>query len=101
MRKKFCYKIFRQGEDVVLAISDVSMVGKTFEQEDLQLDVSREFYSQHICDKKEVIKLIESATIINAVGKEIISILLQEKLIEEDGILRVCGVPHAQIICIR
>ncbi|MEM7819671.1 MAG: DUF424 family protein [Candidatus Aenigmatarchaeota archaeon] len=97
---KFSFKIFKYGKDTLLAISDFSILGKTFEDGDMQLNVSRDFYFEKTCDEKSIKRLIESATIVNAVGKNIINLMIKEKMIKKDDILEICGVPHAQIITI-
>lgn len=84
--------------DKILAIADSSAVGKLFEEDDLQLHVSEEFYGGGKCGKKEALKLIKGATIINAVGRDIIAMLVEEGLIEQNMVLHIKGVPHAQFI---
>lgn len=98
---KFSYSVFKHDEETLLAVSDADIVGKTFEERDLQLDVSKEFYGSKTGDKKEIIKLLKDATMINAVGKEIISLLVQKDIIEKKSTIEIGGVPHAQIISIR
>ena len=98
---KFSYSVFKQDEETLLAVSDANIVGKTFEERDLQLDVSKEFYGSKTGDEKEIIELLKDATIINAVGKEIISLLVQKDIIEKKSVIEIRGVPHAQIISIR
>mgnify|MGYP001610994595 CR=1 FL=1 len=98
---KFSYSVFKQDKETLLAVSDADIVGKTFEERDLQLDVSKEFYGSKTGDEKEIIELLKDATIINAVGKEIISLLVQKDIIEKKSVIEISGVPHAQIISIR
>jgi hypothetical protein len=95
---EFSYRITQHGSDIILAISDHVLIGKKFEENDLQLAVSKEFYCGQVCGASKIRELIRSATIINAVGKNIISLLLEEKLIESKNIIMIQGVPHAQIV---
>jgi hypothetical protein len=97
----FSYKIFRTESDVLLAISDASILGKIFEEKGMQLEVPEDFYSGSKCSKAYAVKLIKSATIINAVGDNIISLMIEKKLIEKDKILKIGGVPHAQIVSVE
>ena len=99
--KNFCYKIHENQGEVLLAICDLSIIGKTIEDNNLKLVVSEEFYKQEICDEEHIKKIIKGATIINLIGKDIISVMLNEKIIEKDRIMEINGVPHAQIICIK
>ena len=97
---KFAYKIFNQGSNTLLAISDAGIIGKTIGTKEIELTVSKEFYSEKSCDEKDIPRLVSSATIVNAIGKEIISLLLKNGFINDKNILYVGEVPHAQIITI-
>jgi hypothetical protein len=101
MPDEFCYKIFRQGDDTLLAVSDSSIIGKTFNEGDIQINVSRDFYHGKECSRNEIIKILKSATIVNAVGKKIVDIMVKENIIESDSVLIIEGVPHAQIIYVK
>ena len=97
----FSYKLFKQGNDVILAISDSQLIGKRFEENEMQLEVAEDFYAGEKCDKPDAKKLIRGATIINAVGHKIISLMIEENMIEKDKVLNIGGVPHAQIVSIE
>lgn len=98
---KFRYKRFNERGERMLAISDASLVGKSFEEGGMTLDVSKEFYFENECNEPEAVGMLKSFSIVNAVGKEIIGLMLKEKIISKDNILTIKGVPHAQIVEIR
>ncbi|MBI2173457.1 MAG: DUF424 family protein [Candidatus Aenigmarchaeota archaeon] len=97
---KFCFRIHEAGSDRILAICDASVLGLLLEEGELRLEVSRNFYSGSGCDEKGALELLESSTIVNAVGEGIISLMLKNRLVEESNVLRISGVPHAQLISI-
>ncbi len=97
----FSYRLFKQGNDVLLAISDSAIIGKTLRKDDVEIEVSEAFYSGESCDETAAIELIQKATIVNAIGKEVINLMLKKRFIEKDKIMEIEGVPHAQIITIR
>ena len=97
----FSYKIFRQGNDILLAISDPDIIGKKLQKDDIEIEVSEAFYSGESCDEAAAIELIQKATIVNAIGKDVIDLMLKNRFIEKDKIMEIEGVPHAQIITIR
>lgn len=96
----FSYKIFRKQSDVLLAVCDTSILGKRFEQGDLILEINKDFYSGNKCDEKELKSLAKNATIINAAGEKTISLLEHEGIIGRGNILRISGIPHAQIVIV-
>lgn len=97
MQKKFAYRIFNQENESILAITDLSLLGKSFEEGELCLDITEQFYHDSECDEEHAILLARKATIINAVGKLIISVLIKENMVDKKNILDVSGIPHAQI----
>lgn len=97
---KFSYQIYEQGSDRLLAISDLSIIGKTFEDSELRLEVS-EFYSGKECGRKEAVHMLKNATIVNAVGRDIVALMLREKLISKGNILEINKMPHAQVVALR
>lgn len=96
----FSYRVFKEGSDTLLAISDKSILGQNLEEGELCIFVSKDFYHENFCDEKGIKKLLNDATIVNAVGKDIIDLLINEGFIKKDNILKISGVPHAQIITI-
>lgn len=97
---KFSFKFFKEGSDKLLAIADSSLIGKNLEDGELCFFVSEDFYCDKHCDENEVKKLLNDATIVNAVGKDIIDLLINEGLLKNDNIIKISGVPHAQIISV-
>ncbi len=98
---KFSYKIFRTGSDTLLAIADMAILGRKYSEGELQLEVKKDFYSENRCSENDIARLVKSATIVNAVGKDIIAVLTKNKIIDEDNVLYINGMPHAQIITLK
>lgn len=95
---EFSYRLHDAGGDRVLAICDAEILGRTFEEGQLRMEVSEEFYSGGRCGEKAVAKLVKSATIVNAVGRNIVDAMVRDNLVEKDRVLRIQGVPHAQAV---
>ena len=95
---KFYIKVYKDGDDLLVACCDEDIKGKTFEEGDLILDVMESFYCDEFLDESEVRLLLQKATIVNIVGEEAVKLAVGEGIIEEGSILRVKGVPHAQMV---
>ena len=93
----FTYKIHKSGDEVVLAIADKSIIGKTFKEGNIEFHVSKDFYNDRVCDKSQVKRLVKSSSIVNAVGKNIIALMIKEKIISRDSVLKIGDTFHAQI----
>ncbi len=101
MKGEFSYRVFRQGGEVLLAISDADIIGMTFSEGDLEITVSKEFYSGSECDEKEAVRLARSSTIVNATGRRIVGLLEENGLVDKKMVLHIGRVPHAQIVSVK
>ncbi len=93
----FYYKIHRFGGKTVLASCDANLLGKKFEQGKRVLFLSAEFYGGEKIGE-EIAGLFPEADIINIAGNKIVSIALKNRWVSKGGVLKIKGVPHAQII---
>lgn len=91
-------KIYKQGEDLVIGACDEHLLGKKFRNGKLQIDVAKHFYDGERIDKKTLEKFLLDATIANLVGKETVNCAIGLGLVDPDCILKIKGVPHAQIV---
>jgi hypothetical protein len=91
-------KVYRQGDDLVIGACDEHLLGKKFRNGKLQIDVARHFYDGERVDKKTLEKFLLDATIANLVGKETVNCAIALGLVHPDCILKIKGIPHAQIV---
>ncbi len=93
----FCYKLHKRNNSTVLAVCDHEILGQTFREGNLKLEVKAEFYHEKISGP-EISKLFKEADIINLAGKRIVGFAVQERWVDKNKIISIAGVPHAQII---
>lgn len=98
---KFWYKIFNAKYDVVLAICDEGLMGKTFKYEKIKVKVSEDFYKGSMIDEVGAIKLMQLSSIGNLMGKEIVALAEREGYITKGNILFIGETPHAQFVKIK
>lgn len=97
-KKGIVAKIYHQQGEVLLAACDEDILGESFEEGELQLQVHTSFYDGFKVDENGLIKYLESSTIANLVGEHVIQCALKAGLITNDCIIRIQGIPHAQIL---
>ena len=97
----FKYKIWKHDGEVLVAVSDIDILGKTFSNDELSIEVSRDFYEGKIINEAEIKELLKTGTIINAVGNKIISLLIEEDVVEEKNVLKIGEIKHAQVFVIK
>ena len=91
-------KIYKQGNDLLIGACDEKLLGKKFEDEKFQIDVSKEFYGGKRISPEILKKYLQDATIANLVGKETIKCAIDLGLIDTECIIKIKGVPHAQMV---
>ena len=78
----------------VVGMCDEELLGKTFEEGKVHLDVGRQFYGGKCVTEKDVPRLLrESASL---VGGRAAGIAVTEGVVKKKGAVVVRGVPHAQ-----
>jgi len=93
-----CMKIYKRGNDVLIGACDEKLLGKKFEEGKFQIDVKREFYGGEKISPEVFKKYLKEVTIANLVGEETIKCAIETGLIDSDCIIKIKGVPHAQMI---
>jgi len=82
----------------IIAICDNNLIGKKFEEKNLQLDLTSDFYKGEEKTKEEIIESIKGSYIVNIVGKKSISLAIKLGIINKDNIIKIKNIPHAQAI---
>src|SRR3989344_3592668 len=88
-------KIHKAEKRKIVSICDDNLIGKKFEDEDLQLDVSRHFYKGEKMNEHEIFESIKGADSLNIVGEESVRFALKNNLVEEENIIRIKKIPQA------
>jgi len=91
-------KIRRWGSQVLLAVCDADVLGKTFQNADFVFEVKEEFYKGFKTDIEEAVSLIEKSTIVNLVGSKIVKRAIERGYVHPEAVIEICGVLHAQIV---
>jgi len=91
-------KIHSSGERKIIAICDENLIGKTFEEKDLQLQVSERFYKGEKVSEEIILEEIKEADYVNIVGKNSINFGIKNNLISKSNIITIQKIPHTIII---
>ena len=91
-----------QSYRTVVAICDLDLIGKKFEEGIRQLDLRENFYKDQELDKEEAVKIIkyqsnEDATF-NIVGKESIDASIEAGLITKDHVDFIDNIPFTLVL---
>lgn len=99
--KKFLVKIHLAYREIV-AVSDIGLLGKRFEQGNTQLEVNEHFYGgkdSKEMSEKQLLKVLQEAeendACFNFVGKDSVNIAIKKGLVDKNSVIKIQGVPHA------
>ena len=83
---------------LIVAICDKGLVGKKFEENGLQLDLSSDFYKGDEKSESELKLIVKSAYLLNITGKNSVEFALKNSLVEKNSIITICKIPHAETL---
>ena len=86
------------GRNVLLAICDCEILGKTLREGKIVFHVKEEFYNGGRVSIEEAMDMINNSTIVNMVGKCCVEKAIKRGYVHPDAVLNIEGVPHAQIV---
>ncbi len=86
------------GRNVLLSMCDKEILGKTLHEGKIVFCVKENFYKGTSVALDEAVSLIESSTIVNMVGKNVVKKAIERGYVHPEAVLHIEGVPHAQII---
>jgi uncharacterized protein len=92
--------IYRRDCDVLVAACDSEVIGRSFREGAVKIDVSAGFYGDQLMPVAELRKVLSTATIANLTGNRVVSHAVKEGFIDEECVLQISGVKHAQLILV-
>jgi len=96
----FRMRIYRVKGEVLVAVCDSDIVGRTFREGDLKLEVKESFYGEEEVGEEEVKRALRNATIANITGSKAVNLAVRVGIIDKNRILYIEGCPHAQMVVI-
>jgi hypothetical protein len=90
-------RLIKQGREILVAACDKETLGHTYREGDLKLEVSKEFYEGEDGGEELLVNRLNMCTMANLVGERTCRIAAKHKFIEEDCVITIQGVPHAQM----
>lgn len=86
------------GRNVILAICDAEILGKTLCEGKIVFHVKEDFYKGAKVNIDEALCMIENSTIVNMVGKNVVKRAIEKGYVHPEAVLNIEGIPHAQIV---
>ena len=91
-------KLSKCGEHVLLAACDEELLGQVLKDGKIVFKIKEEFYKGPKIPLDDAVSLMEESTVVNLVGPKIVKKAIDEGLVHPEAVIKICGVPHAQIV---
>ncbi|MBE0521571.1 MAG: DUF424 family protein [Candidatus Methanoperedenaceae archaeon] len=91
-------KKYETEENVLVAVCDKKIVGKTFREGELVLKLDESFYKGDEATDDEIKHALCCATVANVSGEKSIACAVDCGVIDPDTIIYISGIPHAQMV---
>lgn len=85
-------------QGLLVTAVDPEVLGETYEDGDVSLEVTEEFYGGERVDPEAVVDSLSRASIANLVGREVVELAIQEGFVDEDRVLEIGPTLHAQYL---
>jgi len=86
---------------IVVAVCDSELLGKKYEEDQKQLDLTSDFYKGEQNQDSAIGDLMRNAEAVNLVGEKSVKLAVQEGVIDEEHVKTIAGIPYAQAAIIR
>lgn len=89
----------RQTEQGLLVTAcDPAVLGETFEDDDVSITVTEEFYGGESVSEEAVVDSLARATVANLVGSDVVKLAIEAGYVEEANVLEIDSTLHAQFL---
>lgn len=90
-------KVHNSGTNVVVAICDKEILGKTLKEGSITVTVNEGFFCGEIVDAERVEKTLKNATTANLFGERCVQCAVNCGVVNPESVIYINDVPHAQV----
>ena len=90
---QFSAKLINSQNNSMLNICDAELLEKKISKDDINIHISKNYYGEQLVELNEAKTLLKNSSVINMVGKEIISLSTSMGIGSKNGIKKIDGVP--------
>ncbi|MFB6218577.1 MAG: DUF424 domain-containing protein [Halobacteriaceae archaeon] len=88
----------RTDRGLLVTVCDDEALGETYEDGNVSLTVTEEFYGGEQADADAVAAALAGASVANLVGTRAVELAVEEGFVEEENVLELDGTLHAQFL---
>jgi hypothetical protein len=91
-------RVIHEKRGVLVAACDAGLLGETFRQGKLKLEVNTQFYGGALCTIEKAMEALVEADVANLVGETTIKAAVDKGLVDPGAVIYFGAVPHVQIV---
>ena len=91
-------RVVHDKRGVLVAACDAGLLGETFRQGRMKLEVSPQFYGGALCTVEKAMEAVVEADVANLVGEATIKAAVDKGLVDPEAVIYFGTVPHVQIV---
>ncbi len=95
----FYYKLHESHAGYLLAACDKAVCNKKLKGK-TEFFVNPRFYKDKSATESQMRNLFRAATSANLIGKNIVQLAIQLGLVDKEGVKKIAGIPHAQVVVV-
>jgi hypothetical protein len=91
-------------EGLLVSVCDADCLGETYEDGEVSLEVTENFYGGEEADdvdEQAVVDSLTRATVANIVGDHAVDVAVEAGIVDEETVLDIGGTRHAQLLWMR
>lgn len=89
---------YKTEKGLMIACCDEDCMGRTYKEGRLRLAPERKFYGSAVMILSEALLMMDTADILNLVGKRIVDAAIAKGLVHPQAVITIAGVPHVQVM---
>ena len=90
---QFSVRIYDYQKNTMVNMCDAELLGKDVVDGELKIHINESYYGKQLVDKDEAISFLKSASMMNLVGKNTISLAIDLGIGSESGIKIISDIP--------
>jgi len=93
----FSCRTIQTGKGKIVAACDLDVLGDTYSEDGVRLEVKEDFYGGEEKELHEVVENLRDFFTANLVGNELVEALVDEDIVKRGEVREVDGVKHVQL----
>ena len=91
-------RVVRDKKGVLVTICDSGLLGETFRQGRMKLEVNADFYGGALCPIERAMQALAEADVANLVGEAAIKAAVNEGFVDPRAVIYFGPIPHVQMV---